>query len=202
TSSTASRRSTTPASESSSRRARSARRRWVTDAHPRRAHGLAAHALVRGARDRPRRRARRRGDAADAARPAGTNPRQRRRAPRLRGQGRREHFEHPPARGDRAGARADRHRGRRPGRLHERALAGIQRERGLRMSMTTLIVLTLVEAVIVVVVLALALIEIRRRLTTIANGLGTLGEALTGVEEEHLRPLRPAVERINAQFDG
>ena len=70
------------------------------------------------------------------------------------------------------------------------------------MSTTALYVLSVAEAVVLVVVLALALIEIRRRLLDIAKGLGTLGDALTTVEEEHLRPLRPAVEAINAQFDG
>jgi hypothetical protein len=70
------------------------------------------------------------------------------------------------------------------------------------MSTTTLYILSVAEAVVLVVVLALALIEIRRRLLDIAEGLGTLGEALTTVEEEHLKPLRPAVEAINAQFDG
>lgn len=68
------------------------------------------------------------------------------------------------------------------------------------MSTSLLIVLSLVEAVILVVVLALALIEIRRRLTAIAEGLETLGSALETVESEHLRPLRPAVEDINAAF--
>ena len=70
------------------------------------------------------------------------------------------------------------------------------------MSTTTLYILSVAEAVVLVVVLALALIDIRRRLLDIAKGLGTLGDALTTVEEEHLRPLRPAVEAINAQFDG
>ena len=70
------------------------------------------------------------------------------------------------------------------------------------MSTTTCYILSVAEAVVLVVVLALALIEIRRRLLDIAKGLGTLGDALTTVEEEHLRPLRPAVEAINAQFDG
>lgn len=62
--------------------------------------------------------------------------------------------------------------------------------------------LSVIEAVILIVVLALALIEIRRRLTRIAEGLGTLGVALTTVEAEHLRPLTPAVEAINKQFSG
>lgn len=68
------------------------------------------------------------------------------------------------------------------------------------MSTSLLIVLSVVEAVILIVVLALALIEIRRRLAAIAEGLGTLGSALTTVESEHLRPLRPAVVAINDQF--
>jgi hypothetical protein len=70
------------------------------------------------------------------------------------------------------------------------------------MSTSLLIVLSLAEAVVLVVVLALALIEIRRRLDEIAEGLGTLGTALSTVESEHLRPLRPAVEAINEQFTG
>jgi hypothetical protein len=56
-------------------------------------------------------------------------------------------------------------------------------------------------AIVVVAVLALALIEIRRRLMKINDGLATLGSALTGVEAEHLRPLEGAVKAINAQFD-
>ena len=70
------------------------------------------------------------------------------------------------------------------------------------MSTELLIVLSVAEAVVLVAVLALALIEIRRRLDEIAEGLETLGTALSGVESEHLRPLRPAVEAINRQFDA
>ena len=70
------------------------------------------------------------------------------------------------------------------------------------MSTSLLIVLSVAEAVVLVVVLALALIEIRRRLNSIAKDLGDLGDALTTVEAEHLRPLRPAVEAINSQFEG
>jgi hypothetical protein len=69
-------------------------------------------------------------------------------------------------------------------------------------STSLLIVLSVAEAVVLVVVLALALIEIRRRLSSIASDLSDLGDALTTVETEHLRPLRPPVEAINAQFDG
>lgn len=68
------------------------------------------------------------------------------------------------------------------------------------MSTPLLIVLSVAEAVVLVAVLALALIEIRRRLNEIAQGLETLGTALSTVESEHLRPLRPAVTAINEQF--
>jgi hypothetical protein len=69
------------------------------------------------------------------------------------------------------------------------------------MSTDALIVLSVVLAVVVVAVLALALIEVRRGLTRISAGLAALDSALQGVESEHLRPLGPAVEAINAQFD-
>lgn len=70
------------------------------------------------------------------------------------------------------------------------------------MSTSLLIALSVAEAVVLVVVLALALIEIRRRLTDIAEGLGTLRSALATVESDHLRPLEPAVKAINEQFSG
>jgi hypothetical protein len=63
------------------------------------------------------------------------------------------------------------------------------------------VVLAIVLAAVVVAVLALALIEIRRRLLSISAGLATLSSALEGVEAEHLAPLGPAVEAINAQFE-
>ena len=69
------------------------------------------------------------------------------------------------------------------------------------MSTDALIALSVVLAVIVIAVLALALIEVRRGLTRISEGLAALNSALKGVESEHLRPLGPAVEAINAQFD-
>jgi uncharacterized membrane protein len=65
----------------------------------------------------------------------------------------------------------------------------------------TLVLLSVLLAVVVVAVLAAALIEVRRRLHSISAGLETLGSALTTVEAEHLRPLEPAVKAINAQFD-
>jgi hypothetical protein len=64
-----------------------------------------------------------------------------------------------------------------------------------------LVLLSVILAVIVVAVLAAALIEVRRGLTRISEGLATLGTALERVEAEHLRPLEPAVKAINAQFD-
>ena len=64
-----------------------------------------------------------------------------------------------------------------------------------------LVLLSVILAVVVVAVLALALIEVRRGLTRISEGLAALGGALEGVETEHLRPLEGAVKAINAQFD-
>jgi hypothetical protein len=68
-------------------------------------------------------------------------------------------------------------------------------------STTTLIVLSVILAVVVIAVLAAALVEIRRGLTRIAEGLSALDGALGGVESDHLRPLGPAVKAINEQFD-
>ena len=59
----------------------------------------------------------------------------------------------------------------------------------------------MVLAVVVIAVLAVALIEVRRRLARISDGLATLASALDGVEEQHLRPLEGAVKAINAQFE-
>ena len=64
-----------------------------------------------------------------------------------------------------------------------------------------LVLLSVLLAVVVVAVLAAALIEVRRGLRNISEGLATLGSALSTVEAEHLRPLEPAVKAINAQFD-
>ena len=69
------------------------------------------------------------------------------------------------------------------------------------MSETTLIILSVVLAVIVIAVLAAALIKIRQDLEQTSEDLATLAAALGTVEQEHLRPLEPAVKAINAQFD-
>ena len=69
------------------------------------------------------------------------------------------------------------------------------------MSETTLIILSVVLAVVIIAVLAAALIRIRLGLESISKNLATLSIALEGVEADHLRPLEPAVKAINAQFD-
>lgn len=62
--------------------------------------------------------------------------------------------------------------------------------------------LSILLAVVVIAVLAAALIEVRTRLRNIWQGLNALADALETVEHEHLAPLEPAVEAINAQFDA
>jgi len=69
------------------------------------------------------------------------------------------------------------------------------------MSSTTLTVLSAVLAIVIIAVLAGALIIIRMGLTSASVKLATLADALEGVEADHLAPLKPAVEAINAQFD-
>jgi hypothetical protein len=64
-----------------------------------------------------------------------------------------------------------------------------------------MVALSILLAVVVIAVLAIALIEVRRGLRSISQGLAALSTALEGVEAEHLRPLEPAVRAINAQFD-
>jgi uncharacterized protein YoxC len=67
--------------------------------------------------------------------------------------------------------------------------------------MTTLIILSVILAVVVIAVLAAALIKIRQDLDETSQNLATLAGALDMVEKEHLQPLEPAVKAINAQFD-
>jgi hypothetical protein len=69
------------------------------------------------------------------------------------------------------------------------------------MSNDMFVLLSVLLAVVVIAVLAVALIIVRQGLERISRNLATLGEALAGVEAEHLRPLEPAVQAINAQFD-
>jgi hypothetical protein len=65
------------------------------------------------------------------------------------------------------------------------------------MSADLMTVLSILEPVLLVVILAIALRQVAKRLTTISNGLGTLGGALATVESQHLRPLAKLVADIN-----
>jgi hypothetical protein len=67
--------------------------------------------------------------------------------------------------------------------------------------MTTLIILTVVLALVVIAVLAAALSKIRQDLEAASQNLAALAGALTAVEQEHLTPLEPAVKAINAQLE-
>jgi hypothetical protein len=67
--------------------------------------------------------------------------------------------------------------------------------------MTTLIILSVVLAIVVIAVLAAALIKVRQDLEETSKDLAALAGALATVEQEHLKPLEPAVTAINAQFD-
>lgn len=69
------------------------------------------------------------------------------------------------------------------------------------MSSDTLLLLSVLLAVVVVAVLAVALVLVRRGLQGVSRDLAALASALEGVEAEHLRPLEGAVKAINAQFD-
>ena len=64
-----------------------------------------------------------------------------------------------------------------------------------------MVALSVILAVVVIAVLAAALIEVRRRLQSISQGLATLAGALETVENDHLKPLEPAVKAINARFE-
>jgi hypothetical protein len=67
--------------------------------------------------------------------------------------------------------------------------------------MTGLIILSVILAVVIIAVLAGALIKITQDLEETSENLKTLAGALAMVEQEHLKPLEPAVKAINAQFD-
>jgi len=64
-----------------------------------------------------------------------------------------------------------------------------------------LVLLSVLLAVVAVAVVAVALILVRRGLESASDDLATLAGALEMVESDHLRPLEPAVQAINAQFD-
>ena len=67
--------------------------------------------------------------------------------------------------------------------------------------MTTLVILSVVLALIIIGAVAAALIKVRMDLEATSADLATLAGALEMVESEHLQPLEPAVKAINGQFD-
>ena len=67
--------------------------------------------------------------------------------------------------------------------------------------MTTLIILSIVLAVVIISAVAAALIKVFLDLESTSTNLATLAGALKMVESDHLQPLEPAVEAINGQFD-
>ena len=67
--------------------------------------------------------------------------------------------------------------------------------------MTTLVILSIVLALIIIAAVAAALIKVRIDLEATSADLATLAGALKMVESEHLKPLEPAVKAINGQFD-
>ena len=69
------------------------------------------------------------------------------------------------------------------------------------MSTSTLVVLSVLLALVVIAVLALALIVVRQRLHATSENLATLAGALETVQSEHLHTWEPSVRAINAQFD-
>jgi uncharacterized membrane protein len=69
------------------------------------------------------------------------------------------------------------------------------------MSTHALVIISCVIALVVIAALAAALVLVRRGLASTSANLTTLAGALEGVEAEHLRPLEPAVQAINAEFD-
>ena len=61
-----------------------------------------------------------------------------------------------------------------------------------------MIALSFLEAALLVIILTIGLNQVRKRLITISEGLGTLGGALAMVEVNHLRGLMQWVLDINA----
>jgi hypothetical protein len=66
------------------------------------------------------------------------------------------------------------------------------------MSRDVMIALSFLEAALLVIILSIGLNQVRKRLITISEGLGTLGGALAMVEVNHLRGLMQWVLDINA----
>ena len=66
------------------------------------------------------------------------------------------------------------------------------------MSRELMIALSFLEAALLVIILSIGLNQVRKRLITISEGLGTLAGALAMVETNHLRGLMKWVLDINA----
>ncbi|MEY2513563.1 MAG: hypothetical protein QOJ89_921 [bacterium] len=60
-----------------------------------------------------------------------------------------------------------------------------------------MIALSMLEPALLVLILGVGLNQVRKRLTTISDGLATLAGALATVEANHLRPLMKFVADIN-----
>ena len=60
-----------------------------------------------------------------------------------------------------------------------------------------MIALSFLEAALLVIILSIGLNQVRKRLTTISNGLATLAGALATVESQHLRGLMQWVADVN-----
>ena len=69
------------------------------------------------------------------------------------------------------------------------------------MSHDTLVLLSVLLAVVAVAVVALALMDVRAKLHSTSANLAALASALETVQSEHLHTLGPSVNAINAQFD-
>jgi len=65
------------------------------------------------------------------------------------------------------------------------------------MSREVMIALSFLEAALLVIILSIGLNQVRKRLTTISNGLATLAGALATVESQHLRGLMKWVADVN-----
>jgi hypothetical protein len=65
------------------------------------------------------------------------------------------------------------------------------------MSRAFMIALSMLEPALLVLILGVGLNQVRKRLTTISDGLATLAGALATVEANHLRPLMKFVADIN-----
>lgn len=64
-----------------------------------------------------------------------------------------------------------------------------------------MILASIVAPALLVVILAVALTMVRKRLTIISDGLGTLGGALATVESQHLRPLAGLIPLVNTPLN-